>query len=81
MDDSAVVRHGEILMKTLLVIIALSIAIPAWAWEKSTGSLTPVQTTTTWTYSKKAKVWTVKTKKLPSTFDVIKKINRRTNRK
>jgi hypothetical protein len=41
----------------------------------------PAASSTTWTYHKKSKTWTVKTKKLKSTMEVIRDLRKKSSRK
>jgi len=56
--------------KAIIFAVIMAFAVPSYA-----------ASTTTWKQHKSKKYWTVKTKKLKSTFEVIRAIKKRESRK
>ena len=56
--------------KTIAIAVLLAFTTPSFA-----------ATTTTWKKDKKTKFWTIKTKKLKSTLEIIRDIKKREQRK
>jgi len=56
--------------KTIIFAVVMAFASPSFA-----------ATSTTWKQNKKTKVWTIKTKKLKTTMEVIRDIKKREQRK
>jgi len=56
--------------KAIILVALLAFTTPSFA-----------ATSTTWKYDKKEKTWTIKTKKLKTTFELIQSIKKREQRK